>query len=111
MLAQCTHHLIGEAQAFFYISIEFGPVNPSIKRANLLCAGNLRGEFPSDNLCKTFDYFRPSKGLGLSISGKIGARQIFTLGHGLLPYELIYGKVKPNIDLNPISIPIFAFPN
>jgi hypothetical protein len=36
VLAQGTHHLIGEAQAFFYISTGFRPVNPSIKRANIV---------------------------------------------------------------------------
>jgi hypothetical protein len=54
VLAQGTHHSIGEAQAFLHISIRFGPIDPSIKRANILNSGNVPGEFPSDNLGKTF---------------------------------------------------------
>jgi hypothetical protein len=61
-LAQCAQHLIGEAQAFLHLSIWLGPIDPLIERANILYARNVRREFPSDNIGKTFDYFRPSKG-------------------------------------------------
>ena len=47
--------------------------------------------------------------MGLSISGKIGARQTFTLVHGLFLYGLIYGKIKPNTDLIQSRFP-FLFP-
>src|SRR5271170_8141392 len=40
----------------------------------------------------------------------IGGRRTFTLVHGLLLSGLIYGKIKPNTDLNPISIPILVSP-
>ena len=61
MLAQSPHHLVGEAQSLFYISIGFGSVDPSIERTNVLDSGDICREFPADNLGKTTDYFRPGK--------------------------------------------------
>jgi hypothetical protein len=61
VLTESTHHLISEAEAFFYTPIGFSPVDPSIESANVFDSGDICREFPPDNLCKPPDYLRPSK--------------------------------------------------